>query len=131
MTPGMRPARRVARAAPFLARSRGSALIVRMSAIALLLLHARAGARCTGFPPAATASRGVARRFFPLRGKLRAGDIPPFDRLIKEARYRALLADALDRLRHQRRDRQLPDVARDAHRLRREDAIGGDERFER
>src|SRR5882762_8343646 len=106
MTAGTRPARRVARAAPFPARSRISALMVAISAITLSFKcgpapnapTCRVRRRPPGVPCAAYAPRRV---------------LPPWNEtLVEQTRDRALLADPLDRLRHQRRDRQLPDVAR-------------------
>src|SRR5690348_7109534 len=116
MTPGTRPARRAARAAPFPARSRNSALIDAMSAITVALLVGGPAPDAPASPRPASASRGAARRV-----PARLGPVSPF--LVEEARDRALLADALDRLGHQGGDRQLADVARDAHRLGGEDAV--------
>src|SRR5882724_4306699 len=124
MTAGTRPALRVARAAPFPARSRVSARMVAISAMTLSFKGGpapnapacRVRRRPPGVPCAALRpSTGFSRR----RTKLQSSRS-----LVEETRDRALLADPLDRLGHQRRDRQLADVARHPHRLGGEDAVG-------
>src|SRR6188508_1606252 len=96
MTPGTRPPRRTARAAPFPARSRGWAAIFVVSTIIVSVSLRR--------PP------GVPRAF--LGGS------------VEQRGDRALLADPFHRLRHQRRDGKLADVLRDAHGLRGLDRVG-------
>src|SRR6185437_12914947 len=115
MTPGTRPERRAARAAPFPARSRASARMVTMSAIEDSSLAPRTRAQRAGFTACDAGLQGcrASRRC----RIARAAEIPF---LVEQARNRALLADAADRLGHQRRDAELADVLRHSHRLGRQ-----------
>src|SRR5690242_7423966 len=123
MTPGTRPERRAARAGPLPARSRAAARMVTMSAIAKLL-HSHADPRpVRGLHRLrAPASRGAAAPRRPPPQGVRAETVI----LVEQARYRALVADAPDRLGHQGRDADLADVLGDAQCLGGEDAVGRD-----
>src|SRR5579885_1081173 len=104
MTPGTRPERRAARAAPFPARSRAAARMVTMSAIACSSFSfiSRAPAPLHGLHRLrAPASRGAARR---AAGAPRWRPRGNHETLVEQARDRPLLADAADRLGDQRRD---------------------------
>src|SRR6185312_16030717 len=128
MTPGTRPERRAARAGPLPARSRAAARMVTMSAIARLLHGlcgpapcARASPLCERRPPGVPLRR-AARPPYGVRAEFRRN-------LVEQARYRALVADAPDRLGHERRDTDLADILGDAYRLGGENAVGGDHRL--
>ena len=111
-SPGTRPARRVARAGALAgARSRGSALRLMISGMNGHSFTTRM------HRPRVRLARGAGRGG--IRGQ------------VEQARNRALLADPQDRLGHQRRDRQLPDVVRQPHRLGRDDAVGQHQRLDR
>src|ERR1700686_5504037 len=129
MTPGTRPERRPARAGPLPARSRAAARMVTMSAIAdSFMNHADPRAVRGLHRLRAPASRGAAAPRRPALPRIRTVIVKT---LVEQARYRALVADAPDRLGHERHDGELADFLGDAHRFGGEDAVGGDEQFHR